>query len=106
MSIEGIYKGYYNTKKKQPRQETVFCYGYLRKGKKPFFRDEWLYQWVAGTRKLPIWEREGGVKKWIAEMPSAVLTEQFISTPPPIVPNEEIGEAFLRQSAYAGTGDS
>lgn len=96
MTVQGLYKGWYDKKLKSPRQKSVFCYGYRRPGTKPFYTDEWLYEWKPGTKAAPIWEHEGGVKQWVEEMPKQILGAQFIASPP-IAPDRGIAEAFFRQ---------
>ena len=97
MTIEGLYKGFYNKKLKTPRQESPLIYGYRRSGVAPFYQEEWVYKWQRGFKKVPVWEcYKGGVKAWVEGMPDSILGEQFLTTPP-IVPNAALAETWLRQ---------
>lgn len=91
--IQGLYKGYVAYGK----QTSPMCYGYYRRGTPPFYQDEWSYEYRAGLKKFPIWEKEGGVKKWIDEMPERILAEQFPQAAPIYVNNSMI-DAFFRQT--------
>lgn len=91
--VIGLYKGYVRA----GRQTSPFCYAHGKQGQPPFFEPELLYTYKAGYRKIPTWELEGGLKKWVDEMPLDILSEQIIGVPP-IYYNAEIGEAFFRQA--------
>jgi hypothetical protein len=92
--VQGLYKGYVASGK----STSPFCYAYFKAGDPPFTKDRWSYAYVAGYKKYPVWEREGGVKRWVEEMPEAVLAEQFPQVPPIFV-NDEMVDAFFRQRA-------
>ena len=94
VQIVGLYKGYrsYN------RQNSPFCYAYMKKGNPPFTEDVIQYEWKAGLKKYAVWELEGGVKAWVEEMPSSVLTGLFPMTPPIFI-NNDLVDAFFRQRA-------
>ena len=90
--VQGLYKGYISYGK----QNSPFCYAYVRGGNPPFTQDQARYDYAAGYRRQPVWERPGGVAQWVAEMPEEILTDQFMATPPIFV-KEELVEAFMRQ---------
>ena len=92
--IVGLNKGYVSYGK----QNSPMCYGYFRSGNPPFNADEWLYDYKAGYRKYPIWQRDGGAKRWIDEMPDHILASQFPMTPP-IMLNDDLIDAFFKQRA-------
>ena len=92
--VQGLYKGYVASGK----STSPFVYGYFKAGDPPFTKDRWSYTYVAGMKKYPVWEREGGVKRWVEEMPDAVLAEQFPQVPPIFINDEQI-DAFFRQRA-------
>jgi len=92
--VQGLYKGYVASGK----STSPFCYGYFKAGEPPFTRDRWSYTYVAGYKKYPVWEREGGVKRWVDEMPESILAEQFPQVPPIFINNDRI-DAFFRQRA-------
>lgn len=56
------------------------------------------YEYKAGYKRYPVWTLDGGVKKWVEEMPEQVLMEQFPQTPL-IFPNEEMTRRFFAQRA-------
>ena len=90
--VLGLYKGYVAYGK----QTSPFCYVYMKQGNPPFTKDEVSYEYKAGLKKHPTWLRDGGVKKWIAEMPEKVLSEQFLQVPP-IFLNESLIDTFFRE---------
>lgn len=92
--VQGLYKGYVASGK----STSPFCYAYFKAGDPPFTKDRWSYTYVAGYKKYPIWERPGGVKEWIANMPDAILAEQFPQVPPIFINDSQI-DAFFRQRA-------
>lgn len=92
--VQGLYKGY----ESYGKQSSPFCYSYKKNGNPPFFEDTYLYEYKAGFKRTPTWEMAGGVKKWVDEMPTNVLADQFPQTPPIFV-NEELIAAFFRQRA-------
>ena len=92
MVIEGMFKGWYNRKLKRPRQESPFCYGYARNG-------HWSYIWKNGWYKTPLWPASDtgiSLQEWIDGMSKQQLGGQFITTPP-ILPNYELAEKWMRQ---------
>ena len=92
--VQGLYKGYVSYGK----QNSPFCYAYHKPGNPPFTKDLWSYAYAPGYKKYPVWERPGGVKDWVENMPEDVLTDQF-PTSPPIFIKDELVEAFFRQRA-------
>lgn len=92
--VGGLYKGYEN-RKAGGRQESIFCYGYVRPA--TIGGEETLYEWRAGSRKVPVWEMPGGVRRWVQQMPQHVVEAQFAETPP-IFLNDLLVEAFWRQT--------
>lgn len=90
--VQGLYKGYSSYGK----QTSPFCYGYFRSGNPPFTQDQTLYEFKAGFKKSPVWQMEGGVKKWVEEMPAEILQNQFPQTLPIFI-NQEMVETFFRQ---------
>lgn len=90
--VQGLYKGY----ESYGKLSTPMCYAYKKHGNPPFTQDQISYKYLAGWRKFPVWELEGGVKKWVDNMPDEILADQFPQTPPIFVNNELI-EAFFRQ---------
>lgn len=92
VTVLGLYKGYFS----YGRQNSPIVYAYIKRGNPPFTEDVIAYEYKSGLRKYPVWELEGGVKKWIDEMPETVLAEQFPMTPP-IYVNDDLVGAFLIQ---------
>lgn len=93
--VQGLYKGF----ESYGKQSSPFCYSYQRKGTPPFSKDETSYEYKAGFKRYPTWEMAGGVKKWVEEMPSQVLGDQFPQVPP-IFPNEDLVNAFFEQRKW------
>jgi hypothetical protein len=93
--VQGLYKSYVS---QYNRQESIFCYGYHKPGTPPFNKEQWQYVYAAGFKKSPIWKREGGVKRWVEEMPINLLSQQLPQTPPIFV-NNDLVDAFFRQCA-------
>ena len=91
--VQGLYKGWSSYGK----QSSPFCYGYLAPGDPPFYKGQWRYDYAKGFRKSPIWERSGGVKQWVEDMPLDLLSNQFPQAPP-IYPNEQMIDAFFQQT--------
>lgn len=91
--VQGLYKGY----ESYGRQNSPFCYAYVRAGNPPFTQDQVRYDYAAGFRRQPVWERSGGVRLWVSEMPDEILADQFPATPPIFV-KEELVNAFLAQT--------
>lgn len=90
--VQGLYKGY----ESYGKQSSPFCYAYQRYGTPPFSKNEISYEYKAGYRRTPLWEMEGGVKAWVANMPEAILANQFPCTPPIFV-NDSLVESFFAQ---------
>src|SRR3990167_825641 len=91
--VQGFYKSYVS---QWGRLESLFCYGYHHPGNPPWEKPKWAYEYKAGLKKHAIWQRDGGVKKWVDEMPFALLASQFPQTPPIFV-NEQMVSAFFKQ---------
>jgi hypothetical protein len=90
--VQGLYKGYVSYNK----QNSPFCYAYKKNGKPPFSQDVVLYEYKAGFQRYPVWEMDGGVKKWVEEMPEQVLAENFPQTPPILI-DESMVDSFFEQ---------
>ena len=90
--VQGFYKSYVS---QWNRLESIFAYAYHHPGNPPFEKPRWAYEYKAGLKKYPIWNRDGGVKQWVAEMPLPLLQSQFPQTPP-IFANEQIIEDFFQ----------
>lgn len=91
--VEGLYKGY----DREGKATSPFAYGYARPG--TIRGPEIMPEWRAGCRKIPIWsDYPGGCRAWAASLPTEVLSNQFIETPP-IFLQRRLVEAFLRQVA-------
>lgn len=91
--VIGLYKSYMSN---YGRQESIFCHGYHKPGQPPMVKEQWSYIYRAGLKKSPIWKKEGGVKKWVEEMPENLLSQQLPMTPPIFV-NRDLIESFFRQ---------
>ena len=91
--VQGLYKGY----ESYGRQNSPFCYAYVRAGNPPFTQDQVRYDYQAGFRRQPVWERNGGVASWVAGMPDEILADQFPQVPP-IFLKEELIADFFRQT--------
>lgn len=92
--VQGFYKGY----ESYGKLATPLAYAYHRWGNPPFSQTETVYEYKAGYRRYPVWELEGGCKKWVDNMPSEVLMEQFPETPT-IFPDPAYTRAFFAQRA-------
>ena len=92
--VVGMSKGYSSYGK----QQSVFCYANHKAGEPPFTKDLWSYEYRAGLRKYPVWQRAGGVKRWVEEMPEDILMQQFPRIPPIFI-NDELIDTFFRQRA-------
>jgi hypothetical protein len=71
----------------------------MRAGNPPFSQDQFLYAYKAGFTRKPVWEMEGGVKKWVEGMNEEILGAQFPQTPP-IFCKEDLVNDFFRQCSY------
>ena len=94
VSVAGLYKGY----ESYGRQNSPFCYAYVRDGQPPFRAESVRYDYAAGYRRQPVWERPGGVRAWVEGMPDDMLADQFPQAPPIFV-REHLVAAFFRQTA-------
>jgi hypothetical protein len=92
--IQGLYKGY----ESYGKQSSPFCYAYMKKGQPPFSADVISYEYRAGLKRYPTWELEGGTKKWIEEMPSNVLADQFPQTPPIMIKDDLVNSFFAQRT--------
>ncbi len=94
VQVVGLYKGY----ESYGKQNSVFCYAYKRLGTPPFSVDQVSYEYKQGFKRSPVWELEGGCQRWVAEMPEAILQDQFPCTPLIFI-NEDLVDAFFKQRA-------
>lgn len=92
--VQGLYKGY----ESYGKISSPFAYAYHRWGNPPFTQTETVYEYKAGYKRYPVWELDGGCKKWVDGMPSEVLMEQFPQTPI-IFPDQDMIRAFFAQRA-------
>jgi hypothetical protein len=92
--VQGLYKGY----ESYGKQSSPFCYGYARSAQPPFISGEVRYDYAPGFKRAPVWEMEGGVREWVANMPDNTLVEQFPRTAPIFI-NEDLVNAFFNQRA-------
>lgn len=92
--VQGLYKGYQS----YGRQNSPFCYSYKQEGQPPF-PDRYLYEYKPGFRRSPTWLLEGGVKKWVEEMPLEILLAQFPQTPPIFVKWDLVDHFFAQRAA-------
>lgn len=90
--VQGLYKGY----ESYGRQNSPFCYAYVRAGNPPFTADQIQYEYRAGFRRQPVWELPGGVARWVADMPEAILADQFPQAPPIFVRDELVYDFFAQ----------
>lgn len=94
--VQGMYKSYIS---QWNRCESIFCYFYGHPGNPPFEKPRVSYEYKAGLRKTPVWQKDGGVKQWVEDMPAALLASQFPQTPP-IFLREHLVDAFFRQQGH------
>lgn len=92
VQIVGLYKGY----ESYGKQNSPFCYAYMKKGNPPFTSDIISYEYKSGLKRYPTWELPGGVKEWVEGMPEEVLVNQFPMTMP-ITINDDLIESFFKQ---------
>lgn len=90
--VQGLYKGY----ESYGKQSSPFCYAYARGGTPPFTVGDVRYDYAPGYRRTATWQLEGGVARWVAEMPDHILAQQFPQSPPILV-KDDLVEAFFRQ---------
>ena len=93
--VQGLYKGFSSYGK----QSSPFCYAYFKKGQPPFSKDQLEYSYKAGLKRVPVWEMEGGVKKWVEGMPEEILSEQFPQVPPIFI-NDDLINSFFKQRSF------
>ena len=93
--VQGLYKGY----ESYGRQNSPFCYAYIRAGNPPFTQDQIRYDYQAGFRRSPTWQLDGGVARWVTQMPDEILADQFPQVPP-IFLKEELIRDFFRQTQF------
>lgn len=91
--VQGLYKGYISYGK----QSSPFCYAYYRQGTPPFSYPEYSYAYKAGFKRVPTWELEGGLTKWVDSMPDQLLADQFPQTPPLFIKPELIDRFFAQR---------
>ena len=100
--VIGLYKGFISYSK----QNSPMCYCYKKSGNPPFTTDQIQYEFKAGFKRYPTWELDGGVKKWVEDMPEQILGNQFMQTPPIFVNEDLVMDFFAqqasRQAAIAG----
>ena len=93
--VQGLYKGFESWGK----NSSPFTYCYKRNANPPFVQADTRYEYQAGYKKFPVWEMEGGVKKWVEDMPENILGDQFPQAPPIFV-KEELIDAFFQQRRW------
>ena len=93
VQVIGLYKGY----ESYGKQNSPFCYTYVRQGNPPFTETQTHYEYKAGFKRSPTWELSGGVKKWVEEMPEDVLANQFPMCPPIFVKDDLVNAFFQQQ---------
>lgn len=93
-----IANGFASHNSSYGKQNSPFCYGYLRAGNPPFTPDIWRYDYAAGYKRTPVWDKSGGVKQWVERMPDEVIAEQFPCTPPIHLNYELIDRWFTQRS--------
>jgi hypothetical protein len=94
-----VYHGYYKGWNGDGWQHSPFCWGWKKDGLAPFQEEEYSYTVMRtkGWFRSPVWEMDGGVKRWMEDMPSDLLSKQFFSTPPLYV-NDDLISSFMRQT--------
>jgi hypothetical protein len=92
--VQGLYKGY----ESYGKQSSPFCYAYSRQGNPPFSRTEIRYEYAAGFKRAPTWELDGGVAKWVEDMPEGIIADQFPQAPP-IYAKDDLIDTFFNQRA-------
>lgn len=90
--VQGLYKG----AESYGKQNSPFCYVYLKKGNPPFTVDQVEYAYKYGFKRSATWEMPGGVKSWIDGMPENILADQFPRTAPILV-DDDLVDAWFRQ---------
>lgn len=84
--IQGLYKG----QKRGGKLGSIFCYANMMPD------GSLSYEWKPRAEKVPVWELDGGMEKWIREMPMGILLQQFPATPP-IMFNASLMDSWLRE---------
>ena len=92
--VQGLYKGY----ESYGKQNSPFCYAYVKDAAPPFTAERVEYEYKPGFRRQPTWERPGGVAAWVAGMPANMLADQFPQAPPIFI-KDDLVEAFFRQTS-------
>lgn len=95
VQIVGLYKGYISYNK----QNSPFCYAFLKQGNPPFSRTEVAYEYRSGFRRSATWELPGGTRGWVEGMPSNILANQFPMTPV-IGCKDGLIDSFFRQRLF------
>lgn len=93
--VQGLYKGY----ESYGRQNSPFCYVYVKAANPPFSKEIVSYEYQAGYRRVPVWERPGGIAAHVAAMPEEILTNQFPQVPPIFI-KQEVVDRFLAQTDH------
>lgn len=91
--VQGLYKGY----ESYGKQSSPFCYAYHRSGQPPFSKTETVYEYKPGFKRVPTWDLDGGVAKWVNGMPEDVLSNQFPQTPLIFVKDEMLDSFFAQR---------
>jgi hypothetical protein len=92
--VQGLYKGF----ESYGKQSSPFCYAYSRNASPPFIKEEIAYEYKAGLKRSPTWDKPGGVKAWVDNMPELILADQFPRTPVIFI-KEDLIDAFFAQRA-------
>lgn len=93
--VQGLYKGY----ESYGRQNSPFCYAFVKNAQPPFILEKVQYEYAAGFQRQPVWTRPGGVAAWVAGMSEEMLADQFPQAPPIFV-NHAIVDRFFEQVMY------
>lgn len=93
--VQGLYKGF----ESYGKQSSPFCYLYYRPANPPFIKEDVAYEFKAGLKRYPTWEREGGVKTWVENMPVHILADQFPQTPMIFIKDDLIDRFFAQRTA-------
>ncbi len=91
-----IAEGFYKGTKKNGDYSSPLIWGYERD-------DVWSAKWVSGWNKVPIWKEKyelpdgsKGLEAWISWLPTNVVEEQYMQTPP-ILKDNKVVKDWLRQ---------
>lgn len=96
--VQGLYKGF----ESYGKQSSPFCYLYYRPANPPFVKEDVAYEFKAGLKRHPTWERDGGVKQWVENMPDQVLSDQFPRTPVIFIKDDLIDRFFAQRLIREG----